>query len=138
MKTLGHIRRYKSDTIDGRDVSRLASFLPEEALADIGVELKDEYKGHHVPEPLTRENVLKHLKDDLAFAFEKALDKRGISASLMHSVVCMWNWVLEEGLEDFDEYAQYGLPTLKATAIKYGFDNPIGEDDGNEEQYASD
>lgn len=53
----------------------------------------------------------------------------------MHAVVCMWNWVLEEGLEDFDEYENYGLPTFKATALKYGFDNPIGNDSGTEEKY---
>jgi hypothetical protein len=48
----------------------------------------------------------------------------------------MWNWILEEGLEDFESYAQYGLPLFKATAIKYNFDNPIGDDYGDEERYA--
>ena len=53
----------------------------------------------------------------------------------------MWNWILEEGFENYDEdngYAQYGLPLFKATAVKYGFDNPIGEDSGRESKYASD
>ena len=36
----------------------------------------------HSAVPLTREDVLKQLKGDLAFGFEKALNKRGISASL--------------------------------------------------------
>ena len=34
------------------------------------------------------------------------------------------------------EYAMYGLPLFKATAVKYGWDNPIGEDTGTEEYYA--
>ena len=39
------------------------------------------------------------------------------------------------GLENFDEYPMYGLPIFKATAIKYGFENPIGEDSGSEDYY---
>jgi hypothetical protein len=50
----------------------------------------------------------------------------------------MWNWILDEGLEDFDDYAQYGLPLFKATAVKYGFENPIGDDYGNEYKYSYD
>jgi hypothetical protein len=137
MKTLEQIMSYSSQTLDGRDVSRLACFIPEDDLYKIDIELKDEYKGKHKVEKYTKENVLEHLKTDLAFAFEKALNQRGISSSFMHSTICMWNWVLEEGLEDFDEYAQYGLPTYKATAVKYGFDNPIGNDIGNEDKYAA-
>jgi hypothetical protein len=84
--------------------------------------------------------VLAQLKKDVAFGFEKALNQRGISAGLMSEVVKMWNWILEEGLENYDEdngYAQYGLPLFKATAVKYGFDNPIGDNNGDEDEYAS-
>lgn len=70
---------------------------------------------------------------------EKALNQRGISASLMFECVMMWNYILEEGLEDWDEddYGFYGLPLFKATAVKYGWDNPIGEDSGRERKYDS-
>jgi hypothetical protein len=81
---------------------------------------------------------LPNIEEDVEFGFEKALNQRGISSSLMYEVVSMWNWILEEGLEDFDDYAQYGLPLFKATAVKYGFDNPIGDDSGDESHYASD
>ncbi len=137
MKTLDFIiENYKSDSLDGRDLYRLAQFVPKERLAEIGLSLKDESaEGNH--KELTRENVLEQLKSDVEFGFEKALDKRGISAGLMYQVVSMWNWILEEGLENFDDYAQYGLPLFKATAVKYGFDNPIGDDDGDEYKYSS-
>jgi len=125
---------YKSETLDGRDLSRLSQFVPEDKLKDIGVTLKDEFAGKHVPTDYTRENVLAQLEKDVDFGFEKALNRRGISASLMYSVVSMWNWILEEGLEDFDDYPQYGLPLFKATAVKYGFTNPIGNDTGAEEE----
>lgn len=51
----------------------------------------------------------------------------------------LWNYILEEGLEDWDEdnYAMYGLPLFKATAVKYGWNNPIEEDEGCESKYDS-
>lgn len=55
----------------------------------------------------------------------------------MYECVAMWNWILEEGLENFDSYAQYGLPLFKATAVKYGFDNPIGDMRGDEYIFSS-
>lgn len=138
MKTLQQVKEnYKSKAIDGRDIDRLFQFIPENELPDFGIELKEEYKGTHEPIEFTKENILKQLKSDVDFGFEKALNKRGISAGLMYEVVSMWNWILEEGLENFDKYAQYGLPLFKATAEKYGFDNPIGSDKGNESKYAA-
>jgi len=138
MKTLEQIRlQYKSETLGGRDMARLCQFIPEFELASFGLELKPEFVGKHVALDFTRENVLAQLKDDVEFGFEKALNKRGISAGLMYEVVEMWNWILEEGLEGFEDYAQYGLPLFKATAVKYGFPNPIGDDVGDEDKYSS-
>jgi hypothetical protein len=138
MKTLKQIKEgYKSQTLDGRDLYRLAEFIPEAELKDFGLALKPEAVGTHKHKAFTKRNVLTQLRKDVAFGFEKALNKRGISSSLMYEVVAMWNWILEEGLEDFKDYAQYGLPLFKATAVKYGFENPIGKDKGNEIKYAS-
>ena len=139
MKTLDQIEKeYESKTIDGRDLGRLMVFIPENRLKSFGIELKDEYVGKHEAKEFTRENILSQLKKDVYFGFEKALNKRGLSAGMMFEVVSMWNWILEEGLEDFgeDNYAQYGLPLFKATAVKYGFENPIGDDEGSEEKYS--
>lgn len=138
MKSLEQVKQtYKSETLDGRDLNRLSQFIPEDQLKDFGLELKEEAKGTWKHIEFTEENILIQLEKDVAFGFEKALDQRGISSSLMHNVVQMWNWILEDGLENFDTYAQYGLPLFKATAIKYGFENPIGNDKGDEEKYAS-
>jgi len=138
MKTLDQIAvGYKSETIDGRDLYRLAQFIPESRFGEFGLTLKPEFVGKHEHKEFTKENVLAQLKSDVEFGFEKALNQRGISSSLMAEVVQMWNWILEDGLEGFEEYAQYGLPLFKATAIKYGFKNPIGSDRGNESKYAA-
>lgn len=139
MKTLTDVyEQYRSETIDGRDLTRLAQFVPEADLGKIGLTVKEGHEGTHEAIPFTRENVLAQLRKDVEFGFEKALGQRGISSSLMYEVVKMWNWVLEEGLEDFDDYPYYGLPLFAATATKYGFDNPIGDDDGSEPKYRDD
>ena len=139
------VENYEKDdwgvVLDDRFGRRLAKFLTEDEIVKIGFEIDDDYKGKHKPIEWTRENILAQLKEDVEFGFEKALGKRGISASLMFEVVNKWNKVLEEGLENYgnsSNYAQYGLPLFKATAVKYGWDNPIGDDNGNELKYSED
>jgi hypothetical protein len=97
-----------------------------------------DHKYHKVKlRKLTRGKILKKLKKEVENGFKAALSCRGISAEIHFAEVRMWNWILEEGLEDFNDYVLYGLPLFKATALKYGFDNPIGEDTGSEYIYTS-
>lgn len=125
MKTFEQIKEgYYSKCIDGRDLERLSAFISESELENFGLVLKEEAKGTWEHEELTRESVIKQLEEDVAFGFEKATNERGISSSLMYAVVQMWNWILEEGLEDFDDYGSYGMPLFKATAEKYKFKIP--------------
>lgn len=138
MKTLDYVlANYKAESYDGRDLLRILPFVTAEQAKQIGYEFKPEYASMHQPIAFTRENILEKLKSDLAFAFEKALDQRGLSAMAMYFTIKFYNWILEEGLEDWsdDNYAMYGLPLFKATALKYGFNNPIGDDEGNESNY---
>lgn len=138
MKTLEECKKYLFNCIDGRDLQRLAVFIKEEDLPGLGINLKDENKGQWKNIEWTKENILIQLKKDVQFGFEKALNKRGISSCLMYEVVKFWNWVLGEGLENWDDenYPEYGLPLFKATALKYGFENPIGDDNGDEDEYS--
>ena len=137
MKTLAEVlNSFVSTCLDGRDATRLSDFVPEADLGEIGVTMKPEFVGTHEHIEWTRDNVLAQLEKDVAFGFEKALDQRDLSAGTMYECVAMWNRVLDEGLADFDIYAQYGLPLFKATAVKYGWPNPIGEDTGSENKYA--
>lgn len=109
----------KSRCLDRRDFARLIDFFPVSDLEVFGFTLKE---GVEVPDPKpwTEEEVRAQMARDLAFAFEKAHDQRGISASFMYEVVKMWMWVLEDELQDFNDYAPYGLPLLRAVAQKYG------------------
>lgn len=138
MKTIEEILKYESQALDGRDIGRLGSFMNLDQLKEVG--LAPSNPEEWVPEEYTRENVIKRLESDLAFAFEKALNKRGLSAGMMFSVIKMWMWVLDEH-EDLvnwsdDNYAMYGLPLFKAVALRYNLDNPIGDDVGNESHYS--
>lgn len=136
LKNYGEYKTYIQDRLG----TRLCDFLTEEQAKKIGFKKVDESRPWPEPKEWTRENILKQLQDDVDFGFEKALNMRGISSSLMYSVVLGWNRILEEGLEGWgeDNYAQYGLPLFKATAEKYGWENPIGEDTGREFKYAVD
>lgn len=90
MKTLEQLENeWEFECLDGRDVTRIAKFLTEEKFHKFGLKLKPEYVGTHVPIPFTRENVLKELESDVAFAFSKALNQRGLSAGMMYEVVQM-------------------------------------------------
>lgn len=137
MKTIEQIMKYDFKCADRRDFIRICEFLSAEQLEIFGIQLKDEYKVAHKPVPLTRENILERLERDVALGFEKALTRRGISAGFMFDVVMMWNWILEEGFEEFseDDYSCYGLPLFRMTALKYGFNNPIGKDTGAEKKF---
>lgn len=149
MRTLDEIlSNYKSNCLDGRDTYRLWAFIPWDVAKnypDFLENVKEEYRNEEMwmskiyVKPYTRENILEQLRSDVAFGFEKALDRRGISASLMFEVVRMWNWLLNEDEEltnwSSHNYAMYGLPLFKATAIKYGFPNEIGDDNGDESWY---
>lgn len=127
----------KSSTLDGRDYARLISFFPVSQWKAFGFELRNGTDPEEVVvEDWTEENVLNHLRKDVAFGFEKALSKRGISAGLMHEVVKMWLWILDDNLQHLEDYAEYGLPLFKAVSVKYGFDNPIGNDNGDEYKYS--
>lgn len=152
MRTLDEIlSNYKSNCLDGRDTYRLWKFIPWDVVKnypDFLENIKEEYRNEEkwmsevYEMPYTRDNILEHLRSDVAFGFEKALNRRGISSSLMFEVVRMWNWVLDEDeeLTNWPEsnYAMYGLPLFKATAVKYGFPNEIGDDEGNESWYNED
>lgn len=141
MKELKEILKNYKDWetyLEDRFGARLCNFLTPKQAKSIGWRFKDEDAKTHIPKKWTKENILNQLKQDVEFGFEKALNKRGISSWLMYNVVLAWNRILEDGLENWDEnnYDLYGLPLFKATAVKYGWDNPIGDDTGSEDKYS--
>lgn len=84
----------------------------------------------------TKGNIIYFLEKNIKVAFTSALYDRKMAAEKFHwNLIKMWLWVLEDPL--VDDYDHYGLPLFKAVAVKYGFDNPIGNDSGDEAKYGS-
>lgn len=128
-----------SDCLDGRDFARLSAFFPVSDWPKLGLKPKDGIDPASIdpPKEWTEANIVAQMAQDVSFGFEKALNRRGISASLMYSVVKMWLTVLEDELAKSEDYAQYGLPLFKAVAVEYKLDNPIGDDRGDEFKYSA-
>lgn len=130
-------KRAASELIQAEDRfgRRFADFLTEKQMEEIGLFMKEEYKGKHKTIPFTRENILAQLKKDVEFGYEKCYNQRGISSGLMYEVVLEWCQVLEEGLENWIEgnYKPYGYPLFKAVDDKYGW-GLVGEPPSNEEE----
>lgn len=107
---------------------RLVKFLTEDQMKELGMELKDEFKGKHKPIPFTAESVLEQLRNDVSFGYEKCTNHRGKSSALMFDVVLDWCKILENELAGWDEnnYAPYGYPLFKAVNDLYGWD-VVGE-----------
>jgi len=97
----------------------------------------DVYKPEHKSKcpKLTRKNIIERIKGYMSFAWEKANDKRGISANRSIDHFKGWLWLLgdEEGTEYLKvNYIPYGKPGLAYICKKYGFKN---EDNGDTSCY---
>jgi len=105
---------------------RLAKYMTAEQINQIGLTFEDEEEAkNHKPIPLTEDAVLEELKRDTLFGWEKAVNHRGLSSSMMFEVVNGWCVILENGLdvEPTDEnYAPYGTPLFLAVAKHYGWE----------------
>ena len=140
MKTLEQVLATHNDEIKNSIIKslqdrlgiRLCQFLTEEQAKTIGFECK-EGATWVPPIPFTEENVLKQLKKDVEFGWEKACRHRGISSELMYNVVLDWCKILENEFADWDEYAPYGIPLFIAVSKKYGFGIDETEFDASED-----
>lgn len=122
MKTINEmLENYKDyeTFLDDRFGVRLCQFLTLNQIEQIGFSLKDGII--HTPKDFTEQEVLKQLKEDVEFGWEKACDERGISSNLMYEVVKNWCKVLENEFADFDNYYDYGKPLFRAVAKKYNW-----------------
>lgn len=76
--------------------------------------------------PRTREGVLKVMRDYMGFAWTKANNERGISASRSIDKFGEWLWMLgdESTIAAFEAapYAMYGKPQLRVICDAYGFE----------------
>ena len=126
MKTLEYVKEHidyieQDHFLDGRFTKRFLDFIPCEEWENFGYKVSEDFdKTKFKPKEWTEENILAQLKCDVEFAIEKAENHRGISASLMNTVIQGWCIVLENGLENTD-YGWYGDKLIKAVDELYKF-----------------
>lgn len=112
--------------------SAVIDFLPFEQVEEY---LNDEYlkkieSGEEKWEQkeLTRENVIDAMREYMPFAWEKAENHKGISASRSISKFKAWLWLIDEyDAIEWDNYENYGCPILKQITDIYGFDMPSSD-----------
>ncbi len=95
----------------------------------LGAYLADKLEDPTKVLPLTEEAVKAELLDYLDFAFGKAINHRGISASRSIQKLSTWAWILDLDdlvafAEDDKNYPQYGVPILKKFAEHFEIEMP--------------
>jgi hypothetical protein len=133
MKTLDDIfRMHKEGLTTDLHLTPLSIFLRRAQLADLDISKDHPYNILK----FNRKNVVTALKNHVEHGFKRALAHKAIGAEMMFKSVRTLNWVLEEGLENFNEFDPFGLPLFKATAQKYGFADPIQGFTGSESGFS--
>lgn len=108
--------------LDNRDLNRLLLYLTYGEAVDIfGSEVTAGWRGWQEVRPWDEQTIVEHINSSLEFAFEKALGQRSISSLLMHSVMRMWMWIVqdEELVKGDPNYNDYGLAYLYRVRDKY-------------------
>lgn len=70
----------------------------------------------------SRESVLKTMLDYMPFAWDKANNKRGLSAGRSMSHYAAWIWMAGDDVGDLTEYEYYGKDNLRMICEHYGWD----------------
>lgn len=73
-------------------------------------------------EPRDRDAVIAEMLGYMPFAWEKANNERGISASRSMSHFNAWTWLAGDDFDDLTEYEFYGKDNLVMLCEKYGWD----------------
>jgi len=132
MRKREHLLNYKFECFDKRDLIRAMDFFTVKEIKEkFGIDIsndKNNYLFNHNVKEWTEENVIAQLKKDVLFGYEKAYNRRGLSAPLMFMCIKMWLYILEDDFIDlFDEdyYVNYGLKSFKDVIKKYDWENEI-------------
>lgn len=116
-----------NDDVFGFGLGLLASYLPFEMAREF---LKPETTEADWPQtPLARSTVIAEMADYMEFAWEKAIDERGLSAN--RSIIKMQAWLFLLGdtellafAENDRNYPMYGKPILQRICEAYELPTP--------------
>jgi len=123
------IKELEKEDIFGWETCDLLECLPFNVAKQFLKEDAEEDKWPNAPRD--RESVLARMLDYMPFAWDKANNCRGISASRSLSHYRAWLWLLGDDLWKslFDDYRYYGKPQLVQICERFGWD-PSQWDDG--------
>ena len=89
--------------------------------------LKPEFDGKDW-KPSVEEDTRKEAIEYMPFAWEKANNCRGVSASRSISHYIAWLWLLGENFDDIEDYEYYGKPQLIRICEHFGLDHKQWDD----------
>lgn len=120
---VAEIERIKDEDFFGFKTSDLIGYLDYEhakPYLNPGV-TKDEWH----PNPQDREFTLGVMRDYMPFAWDKANNKRGLSAGRSMAHFTVWIWILgdESIFGDLETYSNYGKAHLQKICDHYGWDS---------------
>jgi len=126
-EVIQRIEERKNDDFFGWEITDLIVTLPFEKARPY---MKDDsMKGDWKQDARDRDSVLARMLHYMPFAWEKANNCRGISASRSMSHFMAWTWIVGDDFGDLLDYEHYGKDNLVRICEKYGWD-PIQWDDG--------
>ena len=128
---LQHIKDKHREDFLGVIAQDLIIFLPFQIAKDNGF-LKDEAtekSWNEIYMEPTEENIKSKMIDYLPFAFQKATNQRGISASRSIQHFETWLWLIKDDellafLNNESNFEPYGLPMLDKVEAKYNSPKP--------------
>lgn len=131
------IEKCKSDDFLGFEINEYLYFLDYEHAKPYLKESTKPEQWEKPPNENSTKIILKIMLDYMPFAWDKAKNCRGISASRSISHYKAWIWMLDDGFEfDEDSYCHYGKDLLRAICKQYSW-NPNQWDDGIRVNYES-
>jgi len=78
--------------------------------------------------PRDRESLVAEMRDYMPFAWQKANNERGISASRSMSHYAAWTWLAGDDLGNLTDYEHYGKDNLVRICEHYGWDHAQWDD----------
>lgn len=123
---VARIESVKDEDFLGFEISDLILRLPFDAAKPYLI--PDAKPGDWHPSPRDRESLIVEMLEYMPFAWDKANNERGISASRSMSHYTSWIWLAGDDLGDLSDYEYYGKDNLVRICNHYGWDSSQWDD----------
>lgn len=118
--------RLPVDDVLGFETSDLGSYLPFHLADTLFPATYVEVEWTQLPRD--RDSVVAQMLEYMPFAWEKANDRKSLSASRTMSHYSAWVWLAGDDLGELTEYEFYGKDNLVRICNHYGWDSSAWDD----------